>query len=78
MAQPSNVDSGLPERLGCHPWRMSRSDYRTALAIGEAEPLRGRSSSSPWNSELAAAMTTAGMAVMEERLLLVLLADLAV
>jgi uncharacterized protein (TIGR02679 family) len=64
-------------RWGATPWRMSQSDYRTALALGEAEPLRGRPSPSRWDPELAEAMTAAGMAVMEERLLRVLLADLA-
>jgi uncharacterized protein (TIGR02679 family) len=56
------------------PWRMSAADY-----VGAAErgvPLSGVPASTPWDPELAVAMNKTARAVMEERLLDQLLADL--
>src|SRR5664279_1848135 len=65
------------------PWRMSTADYLAALrGVGDAdlgietEPLKGPPASSPWEPALAVEMAGRGRAVMEERLLGVLLGDL--
>jgi uncharacterized protein (TIGR02679 family) len=70
------VDAGMT-RHGASPWRMDRPDYEDALATGDTEPLRGLSAPSPWDPELAARMAETGQAVMEERLIPLLLADLS-
>jgi uncharacterized protein (TIGR02679 family) len=57
------------------PWRMSAVDYVRAADRGV--PLTGTPAPAPWDPELAAAMSTAGRAVMEERLMDRLLDDLA-
>ena len=59
------------------PWRMTAADYHDALKTGESTPLTGSPTASPWDPELAALLTSHGRAVMEERLIAVLLADLA-
>jgi uncharacterized protein (TIGR02679 family) len=56
------------------PWRMSAVDYLGAAERGL--PLAGAPAPTPWDPELAVAMNKAGRAVMEERLLDRLLADL--
>lgn len=62
------------ERFEARPWRMSAADY---LAAGPgATPLRGAPATSPWDPDLAIAMSASGRSVMEERLLHHLLADL--
>jgi len=65
------------------PWRMSTADYLAALrGVGdvdlgiETEPLKGPPAPSPWDPALAVEMAARGRAVMEERLLAVLLGDL--
>jgi uncharacterized protein (TIGR02679 family) len=62
---------------GAQPWRMTAADYRHALKAGESTPLIGPPAASPWDPELANLMTGCGRAVMEERLIATLLADLA-
>ena len=62
---------------GAEPWRMTATDYRHALEAGESTPLTGSPTASPWDPELAALLTGHARAVMEERLIAVLLADLA-
>ncbi len=64
-------------RLAANPWRMGADDYSTALARGDAEHLRGPTADSPWDPELAPRMAAADRAVMEERLVGLLLADLS-
>ncbi|MGH3284766.1 MAG: DUF2399 domain-containing protein, partial [Streptosporangiaceae bacterium] len=59
------------------PWRMTAADYRNALTTGESTPLTGSPAASPWDPELAALLAEHGRAVMEERLITVLMADLA-
>ncbi|MEU0564781.1 TIGR02679 family protein [Nonomuraea sp. NPDC005983] len=64
-------------RYGASPWRMDMETYDRALAAGESEPLRGSRSSSPWAQELAERMAQTGRAIMEERLIPDLVADMA-
>ncbi len=64
-------------RYGARPWRMGLADYDAALASGAAEPLRGRAAPSPWDPPLAGRMAETGNAVMEERMIPLLLADIA-
>jgi hypothetical protein len=59
------------------PWRMTSKDYRTALEAGDSEPLKGPPAPSPWEPHLAELMTHHRQAIMEERLIPVLLDDLA-
>jgi uncharacterized protein (TIGR02679 family) len=63
-------------RLGAAPWLMGADDYRAALTAG-SEPLRGPVAESPWDSRLTELMQASGRAVPEDRLLPVLLAELA-
>lgn len=64
-------------RHGAVPWRMSAGDYRTALSDGDSEPLKGPSAASAWDGDaLAAQMLDQERAVMEERIIPVLLQDL--
>ena len=63
-------------RLGAAPWLMGADDYRAALAAGY-EPLRGPAAESPWDTRLAELMHASGRAVPEDRMLPVLLAELA-
>jgi uncharacterized protein (TIGR02679 family) len=63
-------------RYAAKPWRMGLEDYEAALALGETERLKGPSAASPWDPALAARMSQTGRAVMEERLIPQLLADL--
>ncbi len=51
-------------------------DYLAALAGGESEPLKGRPTESPWDPRPAAEMRSSGRAVVEERLIPLLLGDL--
>lgn len=64
-------------RYDARPWRMGLDDYRAALASGDSESLKGPSAPSSWEPDLAATMTSTGRAVMEERMLTILMADLA-
>jgi uncharacterized protein (TIGR02679 family) len=66
------------DRYPAAPWRMRTSDYLAALDTGDSEPLKGAAAASPWEPRLAEEMTRNGRAVMEERLIPGLLADLAV
>ncbi|MEU3454737.1 DUF2399 domain-containing protein [Micromonospora sp. NPDC006766] len=56
------------------PWRMSTTEYETAAVSGPA--LVGAPAPTPWDPALADAMRRAGRAVMEERLIDLLLDDL--
>jgi uncharacterized protein (TIGR02679 family) len=57
------------------PWRMGAADYRSA-APGTGPRLVGAAAETPWDPDLAEEMRRADVAVMEERLLDVLLDDL--
>jgi uncharacterized protein (TIGR02679 family) len=63
-------------RYGAVPWRMGADDYMGALAAGESEALKGPPAASAWDTRLAAEMRASGRAVMEERLIPLLLRDL--
>lgn len=65
------------QRFDAIPWRMTSSDYLRGLDRGESEPLRGSPVESLWAPELSAALRQHGRAVMEERVLEDLLADLS-
>ncbi|MFH5210345.1 TIGR02679 family protein [Antrihabitans spumae] len=66
-------------RFGATPWLMDIETYSAALERGESEPLKERDhrAESPWEPTLASEMALRGRAVMEERLVERLLADLA-
>lgn len=64
------------DRYAASPWRMSSAEYVTALETGDSEQLKGTAATSPWEPLLAEQMTAHGRAVMEERLIPTLLADL--
>ncbi|MEZ0090870.1 TIGR02679 family protein [Streptacidiphilus sp. EB129] len=57
-------------------WRMSAADYRDALAQVTGAPLVGTPAASPWDPDLAEQLAVRNSAVMEERLLPLLLSDL--
>jgi uncharacterized protein (TIGR02679 family) len=65
-------------RYGARPWRMGLADYEEELGRGETERLKGPAASSSWDAGLAARMEQSGRAVMEERLIPLLLGDLGV
>jgi uncharacterized protein (TIGR02679 family) len=64
------------DRYAATPWRMSTPEYLAALETGDSESLKGTATTSPWEPELADQMTAHGRAVMEERLIPILLTDL--
>lgn len=66
-------------RLGAIPWRMSAADLQAAVAGGApgVEGLRGSPPALPsWDAALLPELQRIGVAVMEERLIRALLADL--
>ncbi|MDP4507620.1 DUF2399 domain-containing protein [Nonomuraea turcica] len=63
-------------RHGAIPWRMGAADYSSGLELGESAPLTGSPAASLWDQALADAMGAAGRAVLEERLIPALIADL--
>lgn len=56
------------------PWRMTATDYLPAAGTGT--PLLGTPAATPWDESLSESMRRTGRAVMEERLLDRLIADL--
>lgn len=66
------------DRYSASPWRMDVDSYRRALDARNSEPLKGHPTDSPWDPELSVALRDSGRAVMEERLIPDLLADLRV
>ena len=63
-------------RYRARPWRMAASDYRDALTAGQSTPLTGPQAGSPWDPRLGSLMIERDRAVMEERLIEMLIADL--
>lgn len=64
---------------GARPWRFGRDDYVDAVDRLPAENrlgLSGRAEATPWDQGLCAAMTAADVAVHEEAIVDLLLADL--
>lgn len=64
-------------RYGAVPWHMAGKDYLSALETGDSEPLKGSPATSPWEPRLAEQMAAHGRAIMEERLIPLLLDDLS-
>lgn len=62
-------------KAGGTPWRMTAVDY--LAAVSDTGPSVGRVSDVPWDTELAPALRTHGVAVPEERIVVELSADLA-
>ncbi len=65
---------------GAQPWRLGRADYREAVELLPADrrlTLTGRAEATPWDCGLNQAMMAANVAVHEEAILDLLLADLA-
>jgi len=65
--------------LGALPWRMGAADYLDAVATVAPDlrlPLTGPPEPTPWDSDLAPAMARTNLAVHEEALVALLLADL--
>ncbi|MFG2226340.1 TIGR02679 family protein [Streptomyces sp. NPDC048644] len=65
------------DKTPAHPWRMTASDYRAAVARIPGGPPPGRLTEAPWDPELTAIMASHGTAVVEELVADVLLDDLA-
>ena len=64
---------------GAQPWRLGRADYCEAVERLPSDRrliLTGRAEATPWDSELSPAMRTANLAVHEEAIVDLLLADL--
>lgn len=70
------IVSTLLRYTGSEPWRMTTSEYQEALSLGDTVALEGKPVPSPWDPALAQALAASSRAVMEERLLPSLLADL--
>ncbi|MFH8473163.1 TIGR02679 family protein [Streptomyces sp. NPDC018000] len=70
------ITADAVHRHAARPWRMTTQAYTAALAEGDSVPLKGSPAPSPWEPALADALHAGGRAVMEERLLTRLLADL--
>jgi uncharacterized protein (TIGR02679 family) len=64
-------------RTGALPWRLGADDYTAALEQGGTGPPVGRVTPAPWDPRLAGELTRRGIAVPEERVADLLLADLA-
>jgi uncharacterized protein (TIGR02679 family) len=64
---------------GAAPWRLGHTDYLAALArvpVTNRLPLTGRTEATPWDDELQTAMAATDVAVHEEAVIDILLADL--
>ncbi|MEZ0072064.1 TIGR02679 family protein [Planotetraspora sp. GP83] len=68
------IASAVHERLRFLPWRFDASSYE---AVPSSAPLTGRACATPWDPELAHAMTRRAVRVEEELVLPDLLTDLA-
>jgi uncharacterized protein (TIGR02679 family) len=58
------IAANVAARTGAVPWRMTSQDYLAAVADG---PAVGRVTPVPWDADLAAHLTRAGVTVPEER-----------
>ena len=71
------IAGSVMARHGAVPWRMSASDYLAGVrADGQHVPLAGAPVPTPWDDQLAKAMTGMGRAVYEESVTDALLSDL--
>jgi uncharacterized protein (TIGR02679 family) len=69
------IASYVIAKVGARPWRMSAADYR--LAVRPEGPAVGRVTAAPWDADLGPEMAQRGVAVVEEQMSGVLLAELA-
>ncbi|MBP2472504.1 uncharacterized protein (TIGR02679 family) [Crossiella equi] len=67
----------LLSRTGARPWRMTTADYLTGLARQPSGLGVGRVTEAPWDAGLAAALRERDVTVSEERVVDLLLDDLA-
>ncbi|MFE3263598.1 TIGR02679 family protein [Streptomyces sp. NPDC059215] len=65
------------DKTPAHAWRMATADYRAAVARLPHGPQPGRLTEAPWDPKLTQAMADRGIAVVEELVADLLLADLA-
>jgi uncharacterized protein (TIGR02679 family) len=71
------IANSLRETVPFAPWRFAAADYRAALAGGGERPLlRGKAVAAQWDADLGPTMADAGVAIEEEAVLGLLLADL--
>jgi uncharacterized protein (TIGR02679 family) len=70
------IAANLVARTGVTPWRMSASDYLAALGPRATGPAVGRVTEAPWDTALAGHMREHGVAVSEERVAELLMAEL--
>jgi uncharacterized protein (TIGR02679 family) len=68
------IAAAVVARTSATPWRMTSADYLRAVAQG---PPVGRMTDAPWDADLAAQMTAAGVTVPEERVAAELLGEIA-
>lgn len=59
------------------PWRMGTGDYKKALSQVTEAPSPGRLTPAPWDPDLAETIAAKGVAVHEERVTDLLIADLS-
>ncbi|MCY0935879.1 TIGR02679 family protein [Streptomyces sp. H34-S4] len=73
------IATTLRQHVPWRPWRYTAGDYRAAVAAASPtpQPLTGTVAASPWEPDLAMALTEHGVRIEEETVLDVLLADLA-
>ncbi|WP_280234517.1 TIGR02679 family protein [Nocardia cyriacigeorgica] len=69
------IAANLAARTGALPWRMTTGDY--LAAAGDNGPAVGRVTPVPWDPELSVQMCRHGVAVSQERIIDVLLSDIA-
>ncbi|WP_030171369.1 TIGR02679 family protein [Spirillospora albida] len=67
------IATAVHERIGWRPWRYDKASY---LEAASPSPLTGRPSPTPWDPDLAEAMTERAVRVEEELVLPTLLNDL--
>jgi len=72
-----SIAASVMARHGAVPWRLSASDYLAGVRTdGQQVALSGAARPTPWDDQLAKAMTEMGRAVYEESVTDALLADL--
>ncbi|WP_454198100.1 TIGR02679 family protein [Nocardia sp. Marseille-Q1738] len=68
------IAANIVARFGAVPWRMTSADYLSA--VGASGPAAGRVTPVPWDGDLSEHLRRTGLAVPEERVVDVLLADI--
>ncbi len=70
------IATGVIDRHGARPWRMTASDYLSGVKAGIPVALKGDPVPTPWEPELCETMRATGRAIYEETVAGQLLADL--